>query len=780
MSSAIPTRRATRTTGVLPNKENSTARNVHAAASRAKPSSASAVENAKLSGIARPTASTRAKSVAPTASRMEAAPPVKPQLQVKRKREALSEVPHPPENMAAKPINVGSGMSSLKGKEHVDQIKDKFEGVVLKKTTTTMTTMTTTTAATTTRAPLRTVGGTTATATLSTAATTRRTKAPAASANPAAQYLEHQREQLHQLKEVKEEIEENREEVELLQDENAMIMSPQPPVAPVSAPQRVTAARTSAAVERHAIRPRTPKRAGRTPYARRPEEDEEADRAIKKRRTSSDIPDEEAAAEVEEAIGFAGTPDAGTSDAGTPEADPNGLDWEDLDAEDADDPLMVSEYVVEIFEYLKRMEQTTMPNPRYMETQKDLAWKMRGILMDWLIQVHARFTLLPETLFLCVNLIDRFLSARVVSLAKLQLVGVTCMFIASKVEEVIAPSVENFLHVADSSYNEAEILQAERYVLKTVDWNLSYPSPIHFLRRISKADDYNTQVRTVAKYLLEIQCLEWRLIAAPPSLLAAAAIWFARIILGFPEWTPNLAHYSSYAESELLPTANMMLNYVLKPIRHDIFYKKYASKRYLKASVYVRQWALERWHEGTNVNLAEVLPRLKELIQEQREQEEQEELAEAEAIAAAEAAAQAYYAKPTPYYEHEARQPERAHHSRQASSSHRAAPTEQAYHSRHTSSSHQVVKSEQAPRNSQPSSSRQAVQTEHAHYHRQASSSRQAVPSRQVLQSHESYQNRQTHPSHEVHQTYQAHQGHRAHPSDGHGEGSHARHGYHG
>lgn len=183
-----------------------------------------------------------------------------------------------------------------------------------------------------------------------------------------------------------------------------------------------------------------------------------------------------------------------------------------------------------------------MPNPNYMANQKDLAWKMRGILTDWLIQVHSRFRLLPETLFLCVNIIDRFLSARVVSLAKLQLVGITCMFIAAKVEEIVAPSASNFLYCADSSYTETEILQAERYVLKTIEWNLSYPNPIHFLRRISKADDYNVQVRTIGKYLLEIQCLEWRLIAAPPSLLAAASVWLARLILGYSDWVRSTLH----------------------------------------------------------------------------------------------------------------------------------------------------------------------------------------------------------------------------------------------
>lgn len=196
----------------------------------------------------------------------------------------------------------------------------------------------------------------------------------------------------------------------------------------------------------------------------------------------------------------------------------------------------MSFYFPHICTFLMFAQQTTMPNPNYMANQKDLAWKMRGILTDWLIQVHSRFRLLPETLFLCVNIIDRFLSARVVSLAKLQLVGITCMFIAAKVEEIVAPSASNFLYCADSSYTETEILQAERYVLKTIEWNLSYPNPIHFLRRISKADDYNVQVRTIGKYLLEIQCLEWRLIAAPPSLLAAASVWLARLILGYSDW----------------------------------------------------------------------------------------------------------------------------------------------------------------------------------------------------------------------------------------------------
>jgi G2/mitotic-specific cyclin 1/2 len=211
-------------------------------------------------------------------------------------------------------------------------------------------------------------------------------------------------------------------------------------------------------------------------------------------------------------------------------------DGPDLDKEDVDDPLMVSEYVVEIFEYLKELEIATMANPDYMESQTELEWKMRGILVDWLLEVHTRFRLLPETLFLAVNIIDRFLSTKIVQLDRLQLVGVTAMFIASKYEEVLSPHVQNFRHVADDGFTEEEILSAERFVLAALNYDLSYPNPMNFLRRISKADNYDIQTRTLGKYLLEIGCLDHRFLAHPPSQVAAAAMYLARLVLERGPW----------------------------------------------------------------------------------------------------------------------------------------------------------------------------------------------------------------------------------------------------
>lgn len=260
-----------------------------------------------------------------------------------------------------------------------------------------------------------------------------------------------------------------------------------------------------------------------------------------------------------------------------------GVEWDDLDAEDADDPLMVAEYVVEIFEYMKKLEISTMPSPTYMEHQNDLKWDMRGVLVDWLIEVHTKFRLYAETLFIAVNIIDRFLTLRVVSVQKLQLVGITALILASKYEEVQVPSIQNFIYMADGGYTDDEILKAERYVLQTLDFNLAYPTPMNFLRRISKADNYDIQTRTVAKYLMEISLLDHHFLQFPPSLIAAAALYASRDMLERGAWDANLTHYSGgYTEAQILPVFDCMINYLIDEVKHEAFFKKYASKKFLK------------------------------------------------------------------------------------------------------------------------------------------------------------------------------------------------------
>jgi len=177
-----------------------------------------------------------------------------------------------------------------------------------------------------------------------------------------------------------------------------------------------------------------------------------------------------------------------------------------------------------------------LPNAHYMDNQAEIQWSMRAVLMDWIVQVHHRFNLLPETLFLCVNYIDRFLSCKVVSLGKLQLVGATAIFIAAKYEEIDCPSVQEIVYMVDGGYTVDEILKAERFMLSMLQFELGWPGPMSFLRRISKADDYDLETRTLAKYFLEITIMDERFVGSPPSFVAAGAHCLARMMLKKGAW----------------------------------------------------------------------------------------------------------------------------------------------------------------------------------------------------------------------------------------------------
>lgn len=95
----------------------------------------------------------------------------------------------------------------------------------------------------------------------------------------------------------------------------------------------------------------------------------------------------------------------------------------DIDAADKHDPLAATDFVQDIFAYYKRVEPKVRVSPNYMAHQVDINDKMRAILIDWLVDVHLKFKLMPETLYLTTNLIDRFLEHKQVTRKHLQLVS---------------------------------------------------------------------------------------------------------------------------------------------------------------------------------------------------------------------------------------------------------------------------------------------------------------------------------------------------------------------
>ncbi len=197
------------------------------------------------------------------------------------------------------------------------------------------------------------------------------------------------------------------------------------------------------------------------------------------------------------------------------------------DQKDLEDPHTCADYALEIHSTLKREEMQFVATPGYMKDQRDINEKMRAILIDWLVEVHLKFKLVPETLYLTVNLIDRYLEKSNVMREKLQLVGVTAMLIASKYEEIYAPEVQDFVYITDRAYTKQEILECEYNMLKTLNFEITHCSSWKFLQRYQKVSASDDFILSMARYLLELSLVEYRMLKHSPSMLAAAALYLA-------------------------------------------------------------------------------------------------------------------------------------------------------------------------------------------------------------------------------------------------------------
>ncbi|XP_066357188.1 cyclin-A2-1-like [Miscanthus floridulus] len=239
----------------------------------------------------------------------------------------------------------------------------------------------------------------------------------------------------------------------------------------------------------------------------------------------------------------------------------NGLNIVDIDKNNGD-PQMCVTYVAEIYRNLMASELIRRSRSNYMETwQQDITASMRGVLIDWLVEVSEEYKLVADTLYLAVYLIDQFLSQNCIQTQKLQLLGITSMLIASKYEEYSAPSAEEFCNITDSTYAKAEVLEMEQHVLNDVGFHLSVPTTNTFLRspsEILRAAQVSciaplTPLNYLANYLAELTLISYDFLKFLPSVVAASSVFLAKWTLDQSDhpWNPTLEHYTSYKSSNL-------------------------------------------------------------------------------------------------------------------------------------------------------------------------------------------------------------------------------------
>lgn len=219
------------------------------------------------------------------------------------------------------------------------------------------------------------------------------------------------------------------------------------------------------------------------------------------------------------------------------------------------DPQNVSEFSQAIYENMKKQELENMVNPDYLQkVQTDIKDTSRAFLIEWIIDVHRKFRLVPEALYVTQFIIDQYMSRKKIEKSQLHLLGVSTLLIATKYEEIYPPDLTDFLQVSENKFSKDTVLNMEKDILMTLNFKITSPSPYRFLqrfRRLSVAFN-DDEVFFYAQYLQEISLLDATLLKFRPSMVAASALILASKQLQKKNcWNKEVENFTGYSESDL-------------------------------------------------------------------------------------------------------------------------------------------------------------------------------------------------------------------------------------
>jgi len=196
--------------------------------------------------------------------------------------------------------------------------------------------------------------------------------------------------------------------------------------------------------------------------------------------------------------------------------------------------IVAEEYQADILDHMEVMESETLPDVASIDIQTEIQWFMRSYLLEFLIEAHTAFSLLPETLFLTINLLDRYCSRRVVYKRHYQLVGCAAMLIAAKYgdKKDRVPTVRELKAMCCNLYDEDMFIQMEWHVLQTLGWVIGHPTVDSFLQLVLQESQYeDPAAEHMARYIAEIAMFHKDFVSVRPSVMARTSLALARHIL---------------------------------------------------------------------------------------------------------------------------------------------------------------------------------------------------------------------------------------------------------
>ena len=230
--------------------------------------------------------------------------------------------------------------------------------------------------------------------------------------------------------------------------------------------------------------------------------------------------------------------------------------FETYELEQINNPQYCIEYSKEIFSFLKSNEKLNMPIYKNINLNKtEISEKSRKILIDWIISVHAKFNLLPNTLFLTINLIDRIIEKNVAYINSFQLLGTTALHIAAKYEEIYPPEINDYIFISNKAFSKEDVIEMENFILDKLNFDILCISPYVFLDRLYFISrENNIDVYYLSSMFIEFTFLSIEIMKNKQSLIAASMFYLALKFI-YPKknkvWNNKLQIHTGYKEHKI-------------------------------------------------------------------------------------------------------------------------------------------------------------------------------------------------------------------------------------
>ena len=250
------------------------------------------------------------------------------------------------------------------------------------------------------------------------------------------------------------------------------------------------------------------------------------------------------------------------------------------------------EFLTEILIGLKKDEKINKPlysnNIFKYQDSSEINEKHRAVVIEWLSYIIHYFSQSNETLFMCINIMDRYISKKKITLNNYQLVAISSYLIASKYEDTNSPSVDDLIYISKNKYTHNNIIEMEIDILSTLNFDIFSVSSYQFFSFFYLVSNLNNKILFCLGHLiLELCLLNIDLMSYDSSQLAIGSLIIAKKSLEIKDGLSNIKLFYNYNENDIKEIQKkivLFLNKIVYSNNNCLILEKFEKKKYLSVS----------------------------------------------------------------------------------------------------------------------------------------------------------------------------------------------------